>query len=425
MTITFKVKKQYVLYLILYFSCSFAFAKNTQVKTIELPNNIKLGNTLAKETIYLGGFSGLTFSHQKKNKLYFWTLTDRGPNAEPFAFEKNSEKSRPFLLPQYQLQLVQLVYHTKKNTLKIKKQLPLQDPKGKKLTGVPNLSTSQDKKHLHEPPADLLGKSLALNPYSLDPEGIAIDETGHFWLVDEYGPAIIEFNKKGKMLAKYVPEGTAYQSKHIHPVLPEVIKERKKNRGFEAISIANHKLYAVLQSPLPTKKKNDVIRIIEFDLKKRQTTGQYIYLLDNVKKADKMGGMTALNENEFLVIERDGKDDKDAIKKIYKINFAADKNLLNNAYDATMFNTTKLETLSKKELQKKYALSKTLWMDLKDHKLNSLADKYEGIAYVPTHNALFLINDNDFGITGIFNPKTGKLDKGTQLFKSYFIQVKQ
>ncbi|HMQ09951.1 MAG TPA: esterase-like activity of phytase family protein [Oligoflexia bacterium] len=409
---------------ILCFSCSFTFAKNTQVKTLELPKNIKLGTTLGNETVYFGGLSGLTFSHQKKNKLYFWTLTDRGPNAEPFAFEKNSEKSRPFLLPDYQLRLIQLVFDTKKNIMNIHKQLLLQDPQGQPLTGIPNLATSKDKKHQHEPPTDLVGKSLTLNAYGLDPEGIAIDQAGHFWLVDEYGPAIVEFNKKGKMLNKYVPQGTGYKSAHIHAVLPEVIKERKMNRGFEAVSIANDKLYAVLQSPLPTKKKSDVIRIIEFDLKKREVTGQYVYLLDDVKQADKIGGMTALNENEFLLIERDGKNDNDAIKKIYKISIAADKNLLANAYDAMIFNSTQLESLSKKDLLKKYALSKTLWMDLKDHKLNSLADKYEGITYVPAMDALYLINDNDFGITGIFDPKTGKSDKGTQLFKSYFIQIK-
>lgn len=416
---------------LLHFFCSihilasFAFANDAQVKTIAFPSNIKLGTTLANETIYLGGFSGLTFSHQKKNKLYFWTLTDRGPNAEPFTFAKDTKKSRPFLLPEYQLRLIQLVYDLKKQSIHVKKHLLLQDTQGKALTGVPNLVTGQDKKHQHELPTDLTGKRLALNPYSLDPEGIAIDNNGHFWLVDEYGPAIIEFNKSGKMLNKYVPKGTEYQNKDIHPVLPEVIKERKMNRGFEAVSIVNHKLYAVLQSPLPSKKDNDVIRIIEFDLTKRETTGQYVYLLDDVNKADKIGGMTAISANEFLIIERDGKTAKDAYKKIYRINLSADKNILNNPYDAMTYNTTQLETLPKKELIKTYAVSKSLWLDLKENDLTTIADKYEGIAYVPKLQTLFLVNDNDFGINGNFDPKTGKLDKGSQLYQSFFISIKK
>ena len=75
----------------------------------------------------------------------------------------------------------------------------------------------------------------------LDTEGIAVDKNGNFWLCDEYGPFIVKADKHGKIIEKYGPkEG-----------LPEILKYRVPNRGFEGFTIDEKGyVYAAVQSPL-------------------------------------------------------------------------------------------------------------------------------------------------------------------------------
>jgi hypothetical protein len=112
------------------------------------------------------------------------------------------------------------------------------------------------------------------------------------------------------------------------PQNPDVIAKNAianlgRSKGFEggAINASKTKLYMLLEGTVqgdPT----DALRINEFDINKREYTEKELYYkLDNPTYA--IGDITAINDNEYLVIERDGEQGKSAkFKKIFKIDIS-------------------------------------------------------------------------------------------------------
>lgn len=96
--------------------------------------------------------------------------------------------------------------------------------------------------------------------FGLDTESLAIDKDGNFWIGDEYGPSLNFASSDGNIIKSYVPGNG----------LPEILKYRQMNRGFEALDVApNGKVYALLESVLDinseTKGTAQFIRMLELD----------------------------------------------------------------------------------------------------------------------------------------------------------------
>ncbi|CEK10565.1 esterase-like activity of phytase family protein [Legionella hackeliae] len=327
---------------------------------VALPNGIvkftlkspdSLGTTAAQQSLAIGGFSGLRFLKSTTDgKLLFLTHTDRGPNTE--SFKKNGVVIRPFMLPKFTPRLVVLEANLTTKTMTIVRQIKLKDFAGKLLTGLPRQKSQEN-------PVNLYGQPLAFDKLGMDLEGIDIAGDGGYWMVDEYGPSIIHFSSQGKLVDWFQP-GKG---------LPELIKKRKLNRGFEGIALHGQTAFAILQSPISNEK---VLPIIEFDIKKRQTTKVYFYKPD--EQSARIGDMVALDTYHFLVIEQTKKN-----KKIFLIN---------------LLNTNKNKIVSKQ-----------LIVNL--HNLGVKEDKIEGITLVGL-NHIAIITDNDFALTGTLIQKTGK-----------------
>jgi hypothetical protein len=163
------------------------------------------------------------------------------------------------------------------------------------LTGLPNTAIDGDTNtpYNDERAVDLLGTEQPVDPLGGDFEGIALDRDGSFWMVDEYRPAIYHFDENGVLIERFVPLGTAAAAGQPAgtfgtEVLPEVLAQRRQNRGFEAVAYDGGKVYAFMQSPLrnPATLSNGElnamtsIRVVEFD-PATQATRQFIYVLDN------------------------------------------------------------------------------------------------------------------------------------------------
>ncbi|MDZ7963230.1 MAG: esterase-like activity of phytase family protein [Aulosira sp. DedQUE10] len=95
------------------------------------------------------------------------------------------------------------------------------------------------------------------------------------------------------------------------------------SKGFEggAINASKTKLYMLLEGTVqgdPT----GALRINEFDIASRKYTGKQLnYKLDN--QANAIGDLTVINDNEYLVIERDNNQGAAAkFKRIYKIDLS-------------------------------------------------------------------------------------------------------
>ncbi|GIW85918.1 MAG: hypothetical protein KatS3mg108_0242 [Isosphaeraceae bacterium] len=393
--------------------------------TFEFSTLPTLGTTAAGQPVPLGGFSGLAFEgiNPANGRLKFLTHTDRGPNGEAIG------NLRPFLLPNFTPELIRFELDPASRALTITQRIPLKRQDGSPLTGLPNTAISggtASTPYNDEVPIDLTGNTLPLDPLGADLEGIAIDPAdGSLWMVDEYRPAIYHFDPNGTLLNRYVPAGTAFAARQPAgsfgiEALPAVLAQRRQNRGFEAITIHNGKIYAFVQSPLrnPASLANSTlnamrnIRIVELD-PTTQSTRQFLYVMDNPNlggstntRADKIGDAAVLPSGEFLVIERDDDtildDDFAKVeKKIYRFR-------LDGATDITPWSSF-IDPVSGKSIDQMtpaelaaagiQPIAKSLHVDLNAIGYNR-TEKVEGLAVIDAHT-LAVVNDNDFTVAGI------------------------
>lgn len=172
-----------------------------------ISSNESVGYNAESGEVSLGGFSGLTFvkNESTSEKYIFYTLTDRGPNAELRDFGDGNLK-RPFILPSFTPQILKISYDVSKNKSEIIDRIFLKKADGKNATGLPNVDKDRVSENFDESPVDLKGKPLKFDPWGLDPESIAMDGQGNFWVGEEYGPSILKISQSGKILGRWFPK---------------------------------------------------------------------------------------------------------------------------------------------------------------------------------------------------------------------------
>ena len=164
-----------------------------------------------------------------------------------------------------------------------------------------------------------------------------------FWFGEEFGPYLLHTDVAGHLIDAPIPtpypaalapftRGRPFVQSPDNPAfggLATVDARRAaanlpSSKGFEGMAMSKDgtRLYPLLEGPLVDDPVRTRLLIQEFDTAKKQYTGSYwFYPLNNPGNA--IGDMTAINNDEFLVIERDnnqGAAAKD--KKIYKINLS-------------------------------------------------------------------------------------------------------
>lgn len=381
-------------------------AKATQIK---ISTNYSIGSSKAYGKIELGGFSGLALSPKEstKNTLTFYSLTDRGPNAKKLDFTGDGHPDRPFILPTYTPLLLKIVYDVKSKTAKVTDKIPLIKPNSaSKISGLPNVDRARFKENYDETPVQTDGSRLQFDTWGLDPEGIAVDENGDFWVSEEYGPSILKVSKEGKIVNRWSPSvsyNATYEVRGGQQTLPKIFGKRRLNAGFEGLAISGTTLFAFLQRPIPTTPKNKFIRVLAFSTDKKKTEAVFLYPLD--KESKKIGGATTLDDGSIAVLEHSGEKGKKAYQKIYVTNFKSATNVI--SHDES------LETDAQKISKVKVA-SKKLLHDVTKYGVY-LSEKPEGIAYFGD-GKIALVNDNDFNLANIFNEKAQKEDQEENLF---------
>jgi hypothetical protein len=128
---------------------------------------------------------------------------------------------------------------------------------------------------------------------SLDSEGLVRMNNGHFLVSDEYGPSVYEFDELGTFVrnfqvpANLVPIG-ASGADYVNG-RPTITTGRQDNRGFEGLTLSpdGTKAYAILQDPLVDEgnmndgRRSRNVRVVEYDVATGESTGQYVYRLEN------------------------------------------------------------------------------------------------------------------------------------------------
>ncbi|MFA7061814.1 MAG: esterase-like activity of phytase family protein [Pedobacter sp.] len=241
-----------------------------------------------------------------------------------------------------------------------------------------------------------------------DPEGVRVAYNRKIYISDEYGPYIHEFDSNGTRTRTIrIPDkfAIANPSADSASELGSNSSGRQANRGMEGLAISpdGTKLFGMMQNALIQDHALDsglsrigrYNRMLEIDLM-TGATKEYAYKLEG--KSYGVNEILAINDHQFLVIERDGKAGSSAVfKKIYRID-------ITGASDVS----TIASLPEKGDLQDGLIpVSKAEFIDLlaAGYGLagSSFSEKVEGLAFGPDladgRHTLLVTTDNDFSET--------------------------
>jgi hypothetical protein len=209
--------------------------------------------------------------------------------------------------------------------------ISLRDPDGK--LGFPIVAAGINYPNSAIPVDASVRAGRLLTGGDLDIESVRKDKNGHLWFGEEFGPFLVKTDATGKVLKHEVSlpnslgiGGNPLVQSPQNPYLTGGVGNNLPGSGgFEgmAINLAGDKLYTLLERPLIPDSDQKHLIINEFSIDSESYTGKtFGYQLDEA--GTNIGDMTAINDHEFLVIERNGiqgtnPNAADMFKKIFKI----------------------------------------------------------------------------------------------------------
>jgi hypothetical protein len=267
-----------------------------------------------------------------------------------------------------------------------------------------------------------------------DPEAVVMGRRGTILISDEYGPYVREFDRHGRLLRRIAlpskfaldpetgtPSGdldSGGNSMELYPALN--VTGRQANRGMEGLAITpdGRTLVGIVQNALlqdhginPSTIGRVGInnRIVVIDLVTGRTR-EHVYVMDAVNQGRGINDLLAINDHEFLVLERDNRSlvptppntpQTPNLKRIYKIDLA----------QPGLTDVSDVESLPQGALDPSIVpLAKTLFLDLLDPSYvvstnplrtvrDVIAEKVEALAWGGETRGgrllLYVVTDND------------------------------
>ncbi len=226
-----------------------------------------------------------------------WTVGDRGPNIAcsemkeiagiDFAPCKGVQNGRVYPTPSYAPSIYRVML-LENGTFRVTDVITLKDRDGTPLSGMLNpLKTAATENAM-----DGTGKPLPRELNGFDAEGIVRLADGTFWIGDENGPSIAHFSADGRMIVRYVPQGTegefAGARYDVKGTLPAILAKRAINRGIESMAMSPDErfLYFIMQNPLAnpdvkTYQQAKNTRLFKIERASMKVVGEYVYTLDD------------------------------------------------------------------------------------------------------------------------------------------------
>ncbi len=262
------------------------------------------------------------------------------------------------------------------------------------------------------------GNGDAMHALRFDCEGIAVAADGTVYVSDEYGPCVDHFTADGRRIARMLAP-----AKFVNPVSnadpnqelpPHSMSGRQNNRGLEGLTLlpGGKTLVGVMQSPLiqdggldeKNKRAGYNIRMVEMPVSGSSgdhlggPSREFVYRLET--GADGVSDILAINDHEFLVLERDSTSGADAkFRFIFKMDIAG----------AT--DVSGIDSLPQGELPASITpVRKRLLLDFMDPRFDlagsdgsGMPEKIEGMTFGPDlpdgRRLLMVTSDNDFSAT--------------------------
>lgn len=369
---------------------------------------------------YLSGFgSGIAPVPGTSNE--FWLLADRGPNVDG-----HPSSNKIFPVPDYQPGMMR-VRLLADGTLQVLQTLRFANGDGSPMAGLPaapgDAGTTNETGYALDPDTNTPQTSpLPFDPAGLDPEAVVAMDDGSFWLADEYGPWLVHLDASGRVIERIGPFGTVGTAKSPNPhgrKLPSVYAKRRANRGMEGLTrTPSGWLVGMMQSPLLNPSSSAVggtgagstrvCRILFINPATWQMR-EYAYVLESHSTA--VSAILAVNDEEFLVLERDGgwPGSSSRLKKVFRIHVgqATDIHDASDGANGKLYHGKTVEQLRTAEgLRANGIIPVAKWevvdiLALTDQHGNPYPhDKPEGLALIDGGRTLVIVNDDDFGIVG-------------------------
>jgi hypothetical protein len=232
----------------------------------------------------VGYFSDLYYDAQRKQ---WYGLSDRGPGGGSLDYQTRVQRFR-------------LKVDNKTGAISgftIRETIIFKDEFGNPMNG------------LAPSPTNVLGNAF-------DPEGFVINpHNRHFYVSDEYGPSLYEFDKKGKRVRSFVtpanliPRSAANMPNYANDIGNTAGK--RTNRGFEGLAISpdGSYVYAMLQSAMLDEGGSGGLcnRIVKFSTGTGTAVAQYAYQMEGSSQGRGISALFAINDHEFLVLERNNR----------------------------------------------------------------------------------------------------------------------
>jgi hypothetical protein len=186
-----------------------------------------------------------------------------------------------------------------------------------------------------------------LTGFDFDPESIEIARDGTFWIGDEFGPFLLHADRHGRLLEAPIAAPGVKSPQNPTLNIPSDRPNVAGSRGFEDLAIdpSRKHLYPMFEGPVSGDDPQD-LRMLEFDLATHRFThnvrqvrlempGQQVNLFaltyvdgtrvyTDVTAAPPSAGesaaeLTAVNSQQFLMVERDSNGDGLAAPRFKKI----------------------------------------------------------------------------------------------------------